>query len=69
LSRFIGGAKRLWGIVNIILAIALAMTIVITKAAEHARQGTTGGTPPEGIKVAAFGFFAIVGIPLAVIFL
>jgi solute carrier family 45 protein 1/2/4 len=69
LSRFIGGAKRLWGIVNIILAIALAMTVAITKAAEHERHGTTGGTPSEVIKVAAFSFFAIIGIPLAVIFL
>ncbi|MCI05745.1 SUCrose transport protein SUC8-like, partial [Trifolium medium] len=51
--------------VNIILAIALAMTVVITKAAEHERHSSTGGTPSMGVKAGAFSFFAIVGIPLA----
>ncbi|GAU18375.1 hypothetical protein TSUD_202640 [Trifolium subterraneum] len=67
LSRVVGGT-RLWGIVNIILGIALAMTVVITKVAQHERQGSTGGTPSTGVKAGAFSFFAIVGIPLAINF-
>lgn len=68
LGRFVGGAKRLWGIVNIILAVGLAMTIVITKAAQHERRVSDGDTPSAGIKAASFVFFAVLGIPLAVLF-
>ncbi|XP_045814811.1 sucrose transport protein SUC8-like [Trifolium pratense] len=68
LSRLVGGAKRLWGMVNIIFAIALAMTVVITKAAENERHSSTGGTPSMGVKAGAFSFFAIVGVPLAINF-
>nr|ADL29729.1 sugar transporter [Galega orientalis] len=67
LGRFVGGAKRLWGIVNIILAIGLAMTVVITKAAKHQHVSNTN-PPSTGIKAAAFSFFAVLGIPLAVNF-
>ncbi|KAK7315450.1 hypothetical protein VNO77_33997 [Canavalia gladiata] len=68
LGRIVGGVKRLWGIVNIILAIALAMTVVITKSAEHERHmhHTLPGHPSEGIKISALVFFAVVGIPLAI---
>ncbi|KAL5066273.1 hypothetical protein RYX36_028010 [Vicia faba] len=68
LSRLVGGAKRLWGIVNIILAFALVMTVVITKAAEHERRATGGGTPSNGIKAAALVFYAVLGIPMAINF-
>ncbi|KAJ6975635.1 hypothetical protein NC653_031463 [Populus alba x Populus x berolinensis] len=46
LARGVGGVKRLWGIVNFILAICLAMTILITKVAQSNRRYTTvnGGT-------------------------
>jgi solute carrier family 45 protein 1/2/4 len=67
LGRFVGGAKRLWGVVNIILSIALAMTVLITKASEHERHiSNVVGKPSHGVKAAAFSFFGILGIPLAV---
>lgn len=71
LGKLVGGIKRLWGIVNFILAICLAMTVLITKIAEHERQtsgGATIGHPSEGIKVGAMLFFAILGIPMAITF-
>lgn len=69
LGRMIGGVKRLWGVVNFILAICMAMTVVITKVAEHERLvtgGATVGAPSDGVKVGALLFFAVLGIPLAV---
>lgn len=67
LGRLVGGAKRLWGIVNIILAIGLAMTVLITKMAEHERHiSNLVGKPSNGVKAAALGFFGVLGIPLAV---
>lgn len=69
MGRLVGGAKRLWGIVNFILAIGLAMTILITKAAEHDRRLTGHTAPSTGVKAAAFSFFGVLGIPLAVYFL
>ncbi|KAK7315211.1 hypothetical protein VNO77_33748 [Canavalia gladiata] len=68
LGRILGGVKRLWGIVNIILAIAFAMTVVITKAAQHERRlnQVPVGHPSQGVKISALAFFAVVGIPLAI---
>jgi solute carrier family 45 protein 1/2/4 len=69
LGKMVGGIKRLWGIVNFILAIGLAMTVVITKIAEQERQasgGATIGNPSEGVKIGAMLFFAVLGIPMAV---
>ncbi|WP_166509967.1 hypothetical protein, partial [Escherichia coli] len=43
MSRILGGVKRLWGLVNFILAVGLALTILITKEAEHHRQFTMVG--------------------------
>ncbi|KAK4416877.1 Sucrose transport protein SUC2 [Sesamum alatum] len=59
--------KKLWGMVNFLLAVCLAMTVLITKLAERGRP-STGATesPPAGIKVGALALFAILGIPLAV---
>ncbi|KAK2366426.1 sucrose transport protein SUC8 [Trifolium repens] len=71
LGKLVGGIKRLWGIVNFILAICLAMTVVISKIAEHERQtsgGATVGHPSDGIKISAMFFFAILGIPMAITF-
>ncbi|GAU26834.1 hypothetical protein TSUD_289390 [Trifolium subterraneum] len=69
LGRFFGGAKRLWGAVNIILAIGLAMTVLITRAAEHERHvSNVVGKPSHGVKAAVFSFFGILGIPLAINF-
>ncbi|KAI5555453.1 hypothetical protein POPTR_019G085800v4 [Populus trichocarpa] len=72
LARGVGGVKRLWGIVNFVLAICLAMTILITKLAQSNRRYTTvnGGThlltPPPGIKAGALALFAVMGIPQAI---
>ncbi|KAJ6976160.1 hypothetical protein NC653_031864 [Populus alba x Populus x berolinensis] len=71
-GSWVGGVKRLWGIVNFILAICLAMTILITKVAQSNRRYTTvnGGThllpPPSGVKAGALALFAVMGIPQAI---
>ncbi|KAF5468542.1 hypothetical protein F2P56_012686 [Juglans regia] len=72
ISRGIGGVKRLWGIVNFLLALCMAMTVLITKLAESARHtaaangGATLSPPPAGVKAGALALFAVLGIPLAV---
>lgn len=69
LGRILGGVKNLWGIVNFILAICMAMTVLITKTAEHDRLisgGATVGAPSSGVKAGAIAFFGVMGIPLAV---
>ncbi|CAN1249780.1 Sucrose transport protein SUC2 [Linum perenne] len=62
------GAKILWGGVNLILGICLAMTVVISKAAESERRHGGGGYtgPSSGIKSASLAVFGILGLPLAV---
>ncbi|XP_061366589.1 sucrose transport protein-like isoform X2 [Gastrolobium bilobum] len=74
LARGLGGVKRLWGIVNFLLAICLAMTVLVTKLAEHSRvyppgvdPKTSDPYPPSGsIKAGALALFSILGIPLAI---
>ncbi|OIW06569.1 hypothetical protein TanjilG_03963 [Lupinus angustifolius] len=72
LARVVGGVKRLWGIVNFLLAIALAMTVLVTKMAEHSRQFPGGDTnadplrPTLAIKASALTLFSVLGIPLAI---
>ncbi|XP_050364847.1 sucrose transport protein-like [Argentina anserina] len=72
LTRAFGGVKRLWGVVNFLLAICLAMTVLITKLAQSARHGAvlTAGAepppPPAGIKAGALALFALLGIPQAI---
>ncbi|QCE08010.1 glycoside/pentoside/hexuronide:cation symporter [Vigna unguiculata] len=73
LARGVGGVKRLWGIVNFLLAICLAMTVLVTKMAAHSRQYTDlpGGIheplpPPAGVKAGALALFSVLGIPLAI---
>ncbi|CAN8270638.1 unnamed protein product [Cochlearia groenlandica] len=63
----LGGVKRLWGIVNFILAAGLAMTVLITKQAEHHRSiaGALAGVSPS-VRAGAFSLFAVLGIPLAI---
>ncbi|MFX9847826.1 hypothetical protein ABTP16_18410, partial [Acinetobacter baumannii] len=74
IARGLGGPKRLWGGVNFLLAVCLAMTVVITKQAEHGRSYTTVGgvetllPPASGVKIGALALFAVLGIPLAVTF-
>ncbi|XP_059454482.1 sucrose transport protein-like [Corylus avellana] len=69
LARGLGGVKRLWGIVNFLLALCLGMTVLITKLAESARHGkTVPSSPPTGIKAGALALFAVLGVPQAVTF-
>ncbi|KAL2520083.1 Sucrose transport protein SUC2 [Forsythia ovata] len=73
LGRQIGGAKRLWGIVNFLLAFCLVMTVLITKLAESTRRHvvtrsgiTTPLKPVAGVRAGALTLFAVLGIPQAV---
>ncbi|KAL8196755.1 hypothetical protein R6Q57_024518 [Mikania cordata] len=75
LARWLGGVKRLWGGVNFLLAVCLAMTVLVTKIAESSRQFTTAADgsitvqPPDGGVVGgALSIFAVLGAPLAVTF-
>ncbi|VYS69170.1 unnamed protein product [Arabidopsis thaliana] len=69
ISRKVGGAKRLWGAVNIILAVCLAMTVLVTKKAEeHRRIAGPMALPTDGIRAGALTLFALLGIPLAITF-
>lgn len=63
------GVRKLWGGGNFLLAACLALTVVITKVAEHTRRYGTDGVllPPEtGVKVGSLALFAVLGIPLSV---
>ncbi|KAI4387952.1 hypothetical protein MLD38_000334 [Melastoma candidum] len=55
-----------WGIVNFILALALVLTIPVTKSAQAYRaiHGLVG--PPSSIRNAALAIFSVLGVPLAV---
>ncbi|XP_050365289.1 sucrose transport protein-like [Argentina anserina] len=74
LARGVNGARLLWGVATIILAICLVMTIPITKLAEKHRHasGVAGGAepppPPANIKAGALIIFALLGIPQAATF-
>nr|AAF04295.2 sucrose transporter 1 [Alonsoa meridionalis] len=74
-ARGLGGVKRLWGSVNLLLAICLAMTVLITKMAQHHREyASVGGAAPtlqppvHGVKIGALALFSVLGIPLAATF-
>lgn len=72
LARASGGVKRLWGGVNMLLAVCLAMTILVSKKAESARQFTVVNgvntllPPSSGVKGGALSVFVLLGIPLSV---
>ncbi|XP_059630324.1 sucrose transport protein SUC2-like isoform X2 [Cornus florida] len=73
LSRKLGGAKRLWGVVNFILAIGLMLMVLVSKLADSSRRFPPGGgneplPPSAGIKSGALAIFALLGIPLAITF-
>ncbi|XP_071712780.1 sucrose transport protein SUC8-like [Rutidosis leptorrhynchoides] len=76
LARVCGGVKRLWGAVNMLLAVCLAMTVLVTKMAENSRHfetvnGVMGPDPvkPSGaVKGGALTVFALLGIPLSITF-
>lgn len=67
LGRRLGGVKRLWGIVNFVLAACLAMTVLITKLAQASRSGAAVvAQPPVGVRAGALALFSVLGVPLAV---
>ncbi|CAN8235341.1 unnamed protein product [Cochlearia groenlandica] len=69
IGRKLGGAKRLWGIVNFILAAGLAMTVLVTKyAADHRETAGALAGPSSSVKAGALSLFAVLGIPLAITF-
>ncbi|CAA7040231.1 unnamed protein product [Microthlaspi erraticum] len=64
-----GGAKRLWGVVNFILAVCLGLTVLITKLAEaHRKTAGAFAGPTDAIRGGALTIFAFLGIPLAITF-
>ncbi|GMP79195.1 hypothetical protein CsSME_00034839 [Camellia sinensis var. sinensis] len=77
LVQVLGGIKQMWGLGNFLLAIGMAMTVVITYMADHARSvaaitaSTVGNAnylvpPPPEVKWASLCLFALLGIPQAV---
>ncbi|XP_074263543.1 sucrose transport protein-like [Silene latifolia] len=72
LARLLRGVKRLWGVVNILLAITLAMMVWVTKSAEHYRANlhlaasVDPPPPPAAVKGGALAIFAVLGVPLAI---
>ncbi|KAJ8773614.1 hypothetical protein K2173_005860 [Erythroxylum novogranatense] len=73
LGRSVGGLNKLWGIVNLILSVCLAMTVLISKLAASSRRNAADGTgslplPPKGIRNGALALFAVLGIPQAITF-
>ncbi|GKV09028.1 hypothetical protein SLEP1_g20588 [Rubroshorea leprosula] len=70
-SRLMRGVTNLWGLVNIILCLCLASTVVVTKMAE-AWRSTHGPDhilpPPTNIMGSALALFGVLGVPLAVTF-
>ncbi|KAH9624840.1 hypothetical protein KSS87_000421 [Heliosperma pusillum] len=72
LARLLRGVKRLWGVVNILLAISLAMMVWVTKSAEHYRAtlhlaaSVDPPPPPAAVKGGALAIFAVLGVPLAI---
>ncbi|KAE9619158.1 putative major facilitator superfamily domain-containing protein [Lupinus albus] len=72
LSRFLGGVKKLWGLVNFILAICLAMTMLISKEATAHRHflmsiDAKDNGPPPNVWGGAVTLLSVLGIPLAII--
>jgi len=67
LSKLLGGARKLWGVVNFILAAGLALTVLVTKMAERARKSAPPGSlPPRDVRAGTLTLFAAMGIPQAV---
>ncbi|WVZ14929.1 hypothetical protein V8G54_012495 [Vigna mungo] len=68
MGRLVGGVKWLWAIVNVILAVCMAMTVPIAKIAERQRALNPAliGNPSMDVKAGSLAFFCVLGIPLAV---
>ncbi|CAN1730744.1 Sucrose transport protein SUC2 [Linum perenne] len=73
LSKWAGGAKKLWGMVNFVLAFGMGMTVLVSKLADSGREyvkfadgGSRPLPPPIGVQIGALAIFTVLGIPLAV---
>ncbi|KAI3843203.1 hypothetical protein MKX03_009802 [Papaver bracteatum] len=66
LAKKVGGVKRLWFLVNLVLSIGLASTVWITKVAESSRAVADEADPALGVRISALALFAVLGVPLAV---
>ncbi|CAN0892101.1 Sucrose transport protein SUC2 [Linum grandiflorum] len=70
LSKWVGGAKQMWGIVNIFLGVCMGLTVLVSKLAASNREYVAGSDlplpPSPEIQAAALLLFAVLGIPLAV---
>ncbi|KAH7861329.1 hypothetical protein Vadar_024622 [Vaccinium darrowii] len=65
--RDVRGGNWIWGGSNIFLAVCLAMTVWISKAAESTRRRGEVG-PNGGVKAAAITLLAVLGFPEAISF-
>ncbi|CAN1175666.1 Sucrose transport protein SUC5 [Linum perenne] len=66
-GKFVGGVKKLWGIVNFILAICLALTVVMSKVAAAERGNVDDpNRPSAGVLAGVLTLFSVMGIPLAI---
>ncbi|CAA0809812.1 Sucrose transport protein SUC2 [Striga hermonthica] len=70
LIRVLGNVKRLWSLGNSMLTACMALTVVISAVASHARGGSglpeVLEPPPPEVRAYCYGLFAIFGIPQAV---
>ncbi|KAF5820485.1 putative sucrose/H+ symporter, plant, MFS transporter superfamily [Helianthus annuus] len=67
LARWVGGVKRLWGGMNFLLAVCLALTLVVTHMARSEPEFNKA-TPKPGVVGLTLATFAVLGAPLAVTF-
>lgn len=69
LGRVLGGVTNLWGLVNVVLSLCLASTVLITKVAEAWRSSLAPDlflSPPGNVRSSALAVFGVLGVPLAV---
>ncbi|KAL8152538.1 hypothetical protein V2J09_010298 [Rumex salicifolius] len=69
LSKALNGGKKLWGVLNFVLAASLGFTALVTKKAKDQRRALHLVPPMEprnDIKAATLTLFAATGIPQAV---
>ncbi|KAJ0946404.1 putative MFS transporter superfamily [Helianthus annuus] len=66
LARWVCGVKRLWGGMNFLLAVCLAMTLVVTHMARSEPEFAKA-TPKTGIVGLALATFAVLSAPLAIV--
>ncbi|XP_052188585.1 sucrose transport protein SUC8-like [Diospyros lotus] len=67
MAKLFGHVKRVWGFGNVILAVCLALTLLVShKAADARKDGLK--PPPFGVKSGTLAIFGVLGFPQAVTF-